>query len=156
MSIFTELINEVSCGKTFHIDFVERTMKVGNQKIINKGEWDKEKSLIEWCFAPGDDVLNTIERLYISYKNSLPSERSENKRKKYFKALTIEELDDEYIFATMRREVAQAQLEGFILCMILNGSFVWDEEKMGKWFWESKNDSDLIILRSWIDGRQKM
>lgn len=153
MSIYTDLVQAVSEGKTFNIDFAERTMKIDNKKIINKGEWDNEKSLIEWSFSEDDSVLKTIERLYMLYKNSLPSERSENKKRKYFKALTIDELNDEYIFATMRREVAQAQLEGFILCMILNGSFVWDEEKMGKWFWESKNDPDLIILRDWIENK---
>ena len=153
MSIYTDLVQAVSEGKTFHIDFAERTMKIDNKKIINKGEWDEEKSLIEWSFSEDDSVLKTIERLYVLYKNSLPSERSENKKRKYFKALTIDELNDEYIFATMRREVAQAQLEGFILCMIINGSFVWDETKMGKWFWQSKNDPDLVILRDWIENK---
>ena len=51
-----------------------------------------------------------------------------------------------------RREVAKARLEGFILCMILNEKFQWDEEKLGKWFYQSKIDPDLIILRDWVEN----
>ena len=151
MTIYEELIQRVFEGETFYIDFTERTMKIGKQKIINQGEYDNNRVLIDWDFANGDNILNTIERLYEQYKYSLPSERSESKRTKYFKALSMDELEDEYIFATKRREIAQCELEGFILCMILNGSFVWDEEKIGKWFWQSKNDPDLVILKNWIN-----
>jgi hypothetical protein len=33
------------------------------------------------------------------------------------------------------------------------GLFKWDEETMGKWFWQSKKDKDLVILRQWIEGK---
>ena len=52
-----------------------------------------------------------------------------------------------------RREVARAKLEGFVLCMIVNELFVWNETEIGKWFWQSKNDPDLVILRSWIENK---
>jgi hypothetical protein len=51
------------------------------------------------------------------------------------------------------REVAQFKLETYLLAWILSGLFVWDEESMGKWFWQSQNDKDLVILRNWIDGK---
>ena len=148
MSVFCELIERVNFGETFHVDFEKRTMKVGKDFLIKNGEYDAERKLLDSISL--NDILNIIVDLYHDYKYSLPSERSENKRQKYFKALPMEKLDDFHLFNPIKREVAQAKLEGFILCMILNGSFVWDEEKMGKWFWQSKNDPDLVILKNWI------
>ena len=98
------------------------------------------------------DVLSCIEGLYSIYKYSLPSERSDSKRRKYFKALSINELTDKQLLVAQNREVSQARLEGFILCSILEGHFMWDEEEHGKWFYQSKSDPDLVILRSWIEN----
>ena len=79
------------------------------------------------------------------------SERSENKRRKYFKALPIEELTDEQLVIGQPREVSQANLEGFIFVQILSGNLYWDEKIMnGKWFYQG-NDPDLIILKKWIE-----
>ena len=150
MSILLELVQRVDEGESFYIDFEKRTMKVGKDYLIKDGECDTDDKLIGTISM--DNILRTIEDLYHEYKHSLPSERSENKRRKYFKALSMEELDDFHLFNPIRREPAQARLECFILCMILNGSFVWDEEKLGKWFWQSKNDPDLVILRSWVEN----
>ena len=149
MTIYDELIKRVSNGETFHIDFEKRTMKIGKQKIIDCGECDISKPLIEFKGF----VLEAIDKLYQDYKHSLPSERSDSKRNKYFKALSVDELTDEQLMVAERREVAQAKLEGFILCMILMNVFTWDEFTMGKWFYQSKNDSDLVILRSWIENK---
>ena len=118
--------------------------------MVNNGEYDIEQSL-GFGRMSLDVMLGTIEELYNNYKYSLPSERSESRRKKYFKALKMEELDDFHLLNPIRREGAQARLEGFILCMILNGSFAWDEKQLGKWFWKSKKYPDLIILRDWIE-----
>lgn len=151
MSILLEFIEKVDGGEPFHIDFQKRTMKVGKEYLIKNGEYDSNRRLTGNMDV--DSILRTIEDLYFEYKNSLPSERSDSKRRKYFKALPMDKLSDFHLFNPIRREPAQARLEGFILCMILNGSFVWDEEKLGKWFWESKNDPDLIILRDWIENK---
>ena len=93
-----------------------------------------------------------IEILYENYKYSLPSERSDSKRRQYFKALPVDKLTDEQMATGERREVARAKLEGFILCMIVDGFFVWDEDELGKWFYQSKRDPDLVILRNWIEN----
>lgn len=148
MTIYEELIERVSDGETFYIDFEKRTMKIGKQRVIDGGKYDESRVLIEFC----GNTLKAIEELYKNYKYSLPSERSDSKRKKYFKALSVEELTDEQLMYADRREVAKAALEGFILCTVLNGTFVWNE-KMGSWFWASKNDEDLVILRSWVEGK---
>jgi hypothetical protein len=149
MTIYEELIERVSNGETFHIDFEQRTMKVGKQKIVDNGKYDEDRNLIEF----DGYVLKTIYELYQEYKYSLPSERSDSKRRKYFKALSMDEILDEQLMIADRREIAQARLEGFILCMVLTGQFIWDEPTMGKWFYQSANDPDLVILRSWVENK---
>ncbi len=146
MTIYEELIQKVSEGSRFNINFETRTMKIGKKKVINNGEYGN-KELIN---IKTNNPLDIIENLYSQYKFSIPSERSENKRRGYFKALAANELTDEELICGERREVARARLEGFILCMILNGKLTWDEFTMGKWFWQSNNDPDLVILKKWI------
>jgi hypothetical protein len=156
MSIYEELINRVSEGEPFHINFEKRNMKVGNDYLIKDGEFDESKELISPIFKNDclEDILRMILQRYRSYKISLPSERSDNKRRHYFKALSMEEITDEQLMVAERREVACAALEGFVLCMIVSGQLVWDEEIMeGKWFYQSKNDPDLVLLRSWVEGK---
>jgi hypothetical protein len=63
----------------------------------------------------------------------------------------MEELTDEQLIVAQRREVAQAKLEGFIMCIVLSGKFKWASE-MGKWFWQSRNDQDLVILKNFIEN----
>lgn len=152
MTIYEELVQRVSNGETFHIDFEKQTMKIGKQKLVNNGEYDEDRTLMTNELLETSDVLSYIEEFYSIYKYSLPSERSDSKRRKYFKALSINELTDKQLLVAQNREVSQARLEGFILCSILEGHFMWDEEEHGKWFYQSKNDPDLVILRSWIEN----
>ena len=151
MTIYEELIERVSKGEPFYIDFEKQTMKIGKQKIVNNGKYDEDRILMTDALLETSDVLSYIEEFYPVYKYSLPSERADSKRRKYFKALPINEITDEQLFVAQNREVAQARLEGFILCSILEGHFMWDEEELGKWFYQSKNDPDLVILRKWIE-----
>ena len=150
MTIYAELMTRVDSGESFHIDFEKRSMKVGKQFLVKDGEYDKERTL---SYKPTMGVMQIIEELYQSYKYSLPSERNSGKRKRYFKALSAEEMTDRQLAIGCKRDGAQARLEGFILCMILNGCLQWDEDTMGKWFYQSKNDPDLVILRSWIENK---
>lgn len=147
MTIYEELIRRVEDGESFYIDFEKQTMKVGKDYLIKNGEYDVERQLMG---APAANPMLIIEEFYRLYKYSLPSERSDGKRRKYFKALPIEKLTDWQLMTGAKREPSRARLEGFVLCAILNGDFVWDEPTMGKWFWASKNDPDLVILKSWI------
>ena len=48
------------------------------------------------------------------------------------------------------RDTAQFELEFYILCRIIGG-FTWNPETMGKWFWQSEKDKDLVILRKRVD-----
>lgn len=153
MNIYSEALEKVRNGEPFYINFEKRTMKVGRNKIIDNGEYDTSKELHDYKIHDLQVLLHMIEDLYRLYKYSLPSERSDSKRRKYFKALSADELTDEQMMFGMSREVAQFMLEAFVLCAILSGDFAWDEELYGKWFYESKSDPDLIILRNWIDGK---
>lgn len=151
MTIYEELVRRVSDGETFYINFKNRSMKISKKFMIADGIYDTERQLIDCDCSDTAAILHRIEDLYADYKHSLPSERSDSKRRKYFKALSIDELTDEQLMVAQRREVAQAKLEGFILCMVLNGKFKW-ADNMGKWFWESKSDPDLVILKNFIEN----
>lgn len=150
--ILEELIERVNNGDKFHIDFEKRNMKVGKIYLIKDGQYDEGKYILSKREGPAsiDRVLTIIDDLYDTYKYSMPSEKSESKRKKYFKALPVEELTDEQLVNGEAREVAQCALEGYILTRILDGSLYWDEQLMGKWFYQG-NDPDLIILKKWIE-----
>lgn len=152
MTIYKELIKRVSEGETFYVNFKNRTLKIGKKFIIADGVYDDSRELITCSYDKLESLLGIIDNLYCNYKYSLPSERSDSKRRKYFKALSVNEMNDMQLIAGERREVAQARLEGFILCMILDGRLQWDEAKLGKWFYQSKTDQDLVVLRSWIEN----
>ena len=153
MTIYEELVRRVSDGESFYISLEKRQMKIGKEPIVVcNGVYDVTRTLMyDDDLTDINTVLLEIEHLYQNYKYSLPSERSDNKRKKYFKALSINDITDNQLMMAERREVAQAKLEGFILCAILSGKFKWTEE-LGNWFYQSKIDPDLVILRSWIEN----
>ena len=151
MSIFLKGLEQIENGERFHIDFEQRTMKIGQVKVIDNGEYDTSQVLYDEKINDSRILLDKVRELYITYKFSLPSERSDKKRKKYFKALPIDELTDEQLIYGTRREVAQYMLEAFILCAIINGDLVWGDEIHGKWFYQDKLEQDLVILKKWIN-----
>lgn len=148
--IIEEVCERVSNGERFNIDFEKRNLRLGKQYIIKDGQYDANEYILLDTDTDLRTVLHEIEGLYQKYKYSTPSERSENKRRKYFKALPIEELTDEQLIMGESREVAQAMLESYILCRIISGTLYWDEGIMGRWFYQG-NDDDLIVLRKWIE-----
>lgn len=154
MTIYEELIKRVAEGEPFYINFKNKSLKIGKKFIITDGVYDTSRELINniECCADTKCLLAFIAGLYHYYKYSLPSEISDSKRRQYFKALPADKLTDKQMAIGMNREIARAQLEGFILCMIVNETFTWNEDEMGKWFYQSKTDPDLVILRSWIEN----
>nr|DAS68884.1 MAG TPA: hypothetical protein [Caudoviricetes sp.] len=133
-------------GAKFTINFQERTLKV-NDKYVNC----KDKTIGLPRVFKTDEFLKLLDSTYRDYKYSLPSERSESRSKNYFKALPEEELTDLQMWCGMNREKARFIIEMLCLSQILNG-WQWDEEKMGKWFYQSKKDKDLVLLRQWFDN----
>lgn len=146
-TIFEKAVDAVTYGEKFKVNLEKRNLKIGNKYLIKDGKYDGV------LYNGVGFSISTFEDLYQVYKHSRPSERSENKQRKYFKALKLNELEEDDMLYGDDRELAQLSLEIYLLCWILSGTFVWDEESMGKWFWQSQNDKDLVILRSWIDGK---
>lgn len=146
-TIFEKAVDAVTNGEKFKVNLEKRNLKIGNEYLIKDGKYDGV------LYNGVGFSISTFEDLYQVYKHSRPSERSENKQRKYFKALKLNELEEDDMLYGDDRELAQLSLELYLLCWILSGTFVWDEESMGKWFWQSQNDKDLVILRSWIDGK---
>lgn len=148
--IYQTTIQAVQCGARFQVDFKTRSLKLNGKYIIRNGEFTGNLGIE---LNDEKQVLSEIETLFRRYKHSIPSERSESKKRKYFKALAETELDDEDMMFGTDRESAQAELELYVLCQILNG-FKWNQNTMGSWFWQSPSDKDLVLLRSWVEPEQ--
>lgn len=146
-NIYQESIQAVRDGAKFKIDFPSRSLKLNGKYIIRNGEYEGELGVSE---CSEDEFLTNVEELYHRYKHSVPSERSESKSHRYFMALPEKKLSDDDMLFGEGRDKAQIELELYILCQIING-LKWDPERMGRWFWHSKVDKDLVILKSWIE-----
>ena len=149
-TIYNELLERVGQGERFSINFQSRSMKVGKDYLIKNGECETGRILYG---RHPVSIKEQIEILYRNFKYSCPSERSDSKRKGYFKALPYEELTDGQMIYGENRELAQAALEGYILCAILMGHLKWEDLTTEKWYWQSPSDKDLVILKQWIEGR---
>lgn len=146
-NIYEETLIKVAQGARFSVNFEQQSLKVDGRYIIKNGHYKGDLGVPP---ASLQSVLNHIDRLYQRYRHSIPSERSEAKRKTYFRALSEHELSDDDMLFGQRREDAQVALELYVLCMILNGSLKWDEFAPQKWFYKSPNAEGLIILKTWI------
>ena len=146
-NIYQKAVHAVEEGANFRVDFPTRSLKLSGKFIIKNGEYTGELG-VQKCSE--EEFFSKVEELYGRYKHSLPSERSESKSLRYFMALPERELSDDAMLYGERRDKAQIELELFILCQLLGG-FRWNTEKFGKWFWQSANDKDLIILRDWVE-----
>lgn len=146
-NIYQEAVQTVEKGAGFSVDFPSRTLKVGGKQIIQDGKYEGSLG-VEPCTEA--EFLSRVERLYHIYKHSVPSERSERRLKRYFKALPERELSDDAMLYGRRRDRAQIELELYLLCQILHG-LKWNPDTMGRWFWQSPTDKDLVILRQWVE-----
>lgn len=144
--IYELIINEVRDGAKFTVNFQKRTCRVNGKIIVN----DMQYNGLAHILSTEEEIMSKIEQLYQEYKHSVPSERSESHRHYYFKALSEKELSDEDMMYGERREVARCRLELYVLFCIILGRLTWNPS-WGTWFWRSKDDNDLIILREWIE-----
>ena len=148
-TIFASFIRDVREGYKFEVDFKKRLMKTSKGTYILDEEWNQLYKLYDDP-KTNTETIYMMEYRYKQYKYSVPSKESEKHKSKYFKAKHESELTDVDMITGKNRSLAQAALEGFILCAILSGDFKWDEEKYGKWFYQGK-DKDFIILREWVE-----
>lgn len=146
-NIYQSAIKSVENGSNFKVDFQSRSLKIDGKYVIKEGKYEGDLGASS---SNEDRFFTTVEELYSRYKHSVPSERSESKSRQYFTALPERDLSDEAMLYGERRDKAQIELELYILCQIIL-EFRWIAEKMGKWFWQSKSDKDLVILRDWVE-----
>ena len=142
--LFASVMEEAMNGARITVDFKKRNLKVNGKFVVENGKSEYESHLYveEW-------FLKNVEDFYRLYKRSVPSERSESRGRRYFNALPESRLSDDDMMYGVQRELAQAQLEVYILCCLMEG-MKWNEE-WGNWFWQSKEDPDLVLLREWFE-----
>ena len=146
-NIYQQVVQAVEGGAKFRVNFRSRSLRLNGRYVIREGNYEGNLG-VEPCTEK--EFLSQIEELYLRYKHSVPSERSTSRSRNYFPALPEKKLDDEDMLYGERRDKAQIELELYILCQLLNG-FQWNTETLGKWFWQSTRDKDLVLLRQWID-----
>jgi hypothetical protein len=145
-NIYKETLGRVAKGARFSVNLEHRSLRVNGKYVIKDGNYEGNLG----C-APSDEPLREIERLYERFYYSVPSQRSEQKVRSYFRALPEKELPDEDMLYGMRREEAQAELELFVLCQLIQNALDWNSFASGLWFWQSSKYPSLIILKKWID-----
>lgn len=145
-NIYQETIQKVSQGARFKVNFQRRSLKVDGKYIIKDGKYEGTFDIPE-CSAP----LDELDNLYLAYRHSLPTERSEAKRKQYFRALPEHELSDEDMMFGEQRDIAQVKLELFVLGNVLQNALKWEDFAPGKWFWKSTANPTLILLKEWFE-----
>lgn len=147
MTLYEKLIKAAEEGKYFNVDLKDKNLTIGRKHYIVGGEVRTEDQLIEI----NENVWNILDDLWINYKHSVPN--SKRIKSYFYGALPIEELSTYELANNESRLVAQARLEGFILLANLSGDLIWQEPS--HWFWQSKLDKDFIILREWIERKDK-
>lgn len=149
MNIYETAIEKIKKGAKFKVNLENKCLIINGKIFIENGKYDGELGIEKVSL---EQSLAQIESLYKQYQHSVPSERSERKRTKYFQALSEKDLSDDDMRYGAYRDEAQFRLEYHVLAFVLNGSLVWDETIMGKWFWQSPNCKNLVILKQWVES----
>jgi len=88
----------------------------------------------------GGTSIEELENAYAIYKHSIPTEKTMGRVLRFY-ALPESELSDDDMLYGVSREDAERDLEEALK------AFSYPEN--AGWFWQSKNDPDLVVLRSW-------
>ena len=142
MELYDEIINSVSSGSVFNVDLKKKVLQLDKNNIPLDN--------INVNISSSEDMLSTIHKLFERYKHSVPSERSEGKRRRYFKALKLSEIEyDDFMFGE-GRDTAQIKLELYVLLSSIYHKDFWEEIFKEQFFYQSDKDKDLIILKDWV------
>ena len=142
MELYDEIINSVSSGSVFNVDLKKKVLQ------LDKNNVPLDNMSVN--ISSSEDMLSTIHKLFERYKYSVPSERSEGKRRRYFKALKLSEIDyDDFMFGE-GRDTAQIKLELYVLLSSIYYKHFWEEIFKEHFFYQSDKDKDLIILKDWV------
>ena len=142
MELYDEIINSVSSGSVFNVDLKKKVLQLDKNNVPLDN--------INVNISSSEDMLSTIHKLFERYKYSVPSERSEGKRRRYFKALKLSEIEyDDFMFGE-GRDTAQIKLELYVLLSSIYHKDFWQEIFKEQFFYQSDKDRDLIILKDWV------
>ena len=142
MELYDEIINSVSSGSVFNVDLKKKALQLDKNNVPLDN--------INVNISSSEDMLSTIHKLFERYKYSVPSERSEGKRRRYFKALKLSEIEyDDFMFGE-GRDTAQIKLELYVLLSSIYHKDFWEEIFKEQFFYQSDKDKDLIILKDWV------
>ena len=142
MELYDEIINSVSSGSVFNVDLKKKVLQLDKNNVPLDN--------INVNISSSEDMLSTIHKLFERYKHSVPSERSEGKRRRYFKALKLSEIEyDDFMFGE-GRDTAQIKLELYVLLSSIYHKDFWEEIFKEQFFYQSDKDKDLIILKDWV------
>ena len=142
MELYDEIINSVSSGSVFNVDLKKKVLQLDKHNVPLDN--------INVNISSSEDMLSTIHKLFERYKYSVPSERSEGKRRRYFKALKLSEIEyDDFMFGE-GRDTAQIKLELYVLLSSIYHKDFWEEIFKEHFFYQSDKDKDLIILKDWV------
>lgn len=142
MELYDEIINSVSSGSVFNVDLKKKVLQLDKNNVPLDN--------INVNISSSEDMLSTIHKLFERYKYSVPSERSEGKRRRYFKALKLSEIEyDDFMFGE-GRDTAQIKLELYVLLSSIYHKDFWEEIFKEQFFYQSDKDRDLIILKDWV------
>ena len=115
-----------------------RTSKAAYESLVRslsvseKGKAKSEKS--------DATSIEELEAAYAVYKHSIPSERTMGRVPRFY-ALPESELGNDDMLYGVPREQAERELEKAL------AGFTMPEG--AGWFWQSENDPDLVVLKSW-------
>lgn len=87
--------------------------------------------------------IDELEAAYASYKHSIPSEKTMHRPARFY-ALPESELTDDDMLYGIKREDAERELEKALQGFSMPAG--------SGWFWQSPNDPDLVVLRSWCNA----
>lgn len=148
MTIYEELVDAVSKGGFYSINFYTRSLKINGEVKVDNGKYKGEYGVLP------DSAKERVQELFNDFYVSIPSKKSQQKRC-YFVAESLNNLSDEQLCKGENRVLCQARLEGYVLGLILNGvPFSVFDDNASHYFWQSDVNKKLIVFKAWFEHKE--
>ena len=144
-TVYNWFVESAMRGLPFKVDLIKKDLTICNDKLIYHG--DNYTDIKQLVAIPLTDPWAIVDKLYHEYKYSTP-EKTGLSKSSWFYALPYEDMSDVELVIGGSRSIAQAKLEGYILCASLSGILKWEDDN--KWFQMSEKDNDFVIIKNWI------
>ena len=155
MSIYKQLLEAVKEGKTFRINLKEKSLLISKKIVIQNGQikGKNDEPFIEETDLKAipeldgiTDSWEVVSKLHGLFNHSVPDKKWRGNLA-YFSAYEMDELSEAELAFGIDRTLAQAMLEGYILCASLQGMLTWSDES--RWFWQDPSNPECIVLKDW-------